>query len=166
MSTRIKITLADDMAARLDELAAAAGQPIARVAGQLVRDGLRNPAPAGHGGGSPPADELTSARAPWLEPYGGNREWRQFTWGSILALSGRYPDELKWLKDGWWTDESLVETLCAFTLWRQMLDDGGRDPREELEFQLNIVEFGRRLRQASGGVTKEWTPGAPPAEWS
>ena len=69
------------------------------------------------------------------------------------------------LKDGWWTDESLVETLCAFALWRQMLDDGGRDPREELDFQLNIVELGRRLMQVSGGVTKEWTPGAPPAEW-
>jgi CopG-like RHH_1 or ribbon-helix-helix domain, RHH_5 len=165
MSTRIKITLADDIAERLDELAAAAGQPLARVAGQLVRDGLSNPSSAAHGSRSTPGDELTIARAPWLEPYGGDREWRQFTWGSILALSGRYPEELKWLKDGWWTDDSLVETLCAFALWRQILDDRGRDPREELEFQLNIVEFGRRLRQASGGVTKEWTPGAPPAEW-
>ena len=49
-------------------------------------------------------------------------------WGSILALCGRYPDELKGLKQGWWTDESQVETLCALAHWRQMLDDGGRDP--------------------------------------
>jgi hypothetical protein len=89
MSTRIKITVANDMAARLEELAAAAGQPVARVAGQLVRDGLVNPAAATHGSGRPPADERTTARAAWLEPYGGDREWRQFTWGSILALSGR-----------------------------------------------------------------------------
>lgn len=46
-----------------------------------------------------------------------------------------------------------------------MLDDGGRDPRDELDFQLNIVEFGRRLKQAGGGVTKEWTPGVAPDEW-
>ena len=165
MSTRIKITLADDLAARLEELAAASGQPVARVAGEIVRDTLRNPATARHGSGSTPADELTIARAPWLEPYGGDREWRQFTWGSILALYGRYPQELKWLKHGWWTDDSQVETLCAFARWRQTLDDEGRDPREELDFQLNIIELGRRLREAGGGVTKEWTPGAPPDEW-
>jgi predicted transcriptional regulator len=40
MSSRIKITLSDDIGARLDELAAASGQPVARVAGQMVRDGL------------------------------------------------------------------------------------------------------------------------------
>ena len=40
MSSRIKITLPDDTAARLDEMAAASGEPVARVAGQMVRDGL------------------------------------------------------------------------------------------------------------------------------
>ena len=40
MSSRIKITLPDDAAARLDEMAAAAGEPLARVAGQMVRGGL------------------------------------------------------------------------------------------------------------------------------
>jgi hypothetical protein len=128
-----------------------------RLAGKL--------AAAARGNGSAPADELTITRAPWLEPYGGDREWRQFMWGSILALCGRYPDELKGLKQGWWTDESQVETLCALAHWRQMLDDGGRDPRDELDFQLNVVEFGRRLKQAGGGVTKEWTLGVAPDEW-
>jgi len=165
MSSRIKITLADDIAARLDELAAASRQPVARIAGQMVRDGLGTLAAVARGNGSAPAAELTITRAPWLEPYGGDREWRQFMWGSILALCGRYPDELKGLKQGWWTDESQVETLCALAHWRQMLDDGGRDPREELDFQLNVVEFGQRLKQAGGGVTKEWTPGAAPDEW-
>ncbi len=164
MSSRIKITLSDDIAARLDEMAAASGQPVARVAGQMVRDGLGKIAAAARDG-SAPADEPTIDRAPWLEPYGGDREWRRFMWGSILALCGRYPDELKGLKQGWWTDESQVETLCALAYWRQMLDDRGRDPREELDFQLNVVEFGRRLKQAGGGVTKEWKPGAAPDEW-
>lgn len=36
-----------------------------------------------------------------LEPYGGDREWRQLTWGAIIALYGRYPDHLKGLKIGW-----------------------------------------------------------------
>jgi hypothetical protein len=165
MSTRIKITLADDIVARLNELAEAAGQPLARVAGQIVRDGLKTPAAEARGHRSAPADEPTLTRAAWLEPYGGDREWRQYTWGSILALSGRYPDELNQLRHGWWTNESLVETLCAFAHWRQLLDDGGRDPREELDFQLNLIELGRRLTQLGGGVTTEWTPGAPPAGW-
>ena len=47
--------------------------------------------------------------------------------------------------------------LCAFAHWRQMLDDGGTDPRQELDFQFSLIEFGRRLKEAGGGVTKEWT---------
>jgi predicted transcriptional regulator len=53
MSSRIKITLSDDIAARLDELAPASGQPVARVAGQMLRDGL---------GSSPPQRAGTEAR--------------------------------------------------------------------------------------------------------
>jgi hypothetical protein len=86
-------------------------------------------------------------------------------WGAIVALYGRYPDELKGLQQGWWNDTSQVETLCALVVWRDSLDDAGGDPREELDFQLNVAEFGRRLSQQGGGVTKAWTPGAPPAEW-
>lgn len=67
MSSRIKITLSDGIAARLDDLAAASGQPVARVAGQMVRDGLGKLAAAARGNGSAPADELTITRAPWLE---------------------------------------------------------------------------------------------------
>ena len=68
MSTRIKITLADDIAARLNELAAAAGQPLARIAGRIVRDGLNNTAAGAPRNGSTPADEPTLTRAAWLEP--------------------------------------------------------------------------------------------------
>ncbi len=88
-------------------------------------------------------------------------------WGAIVALYGRYPDELKGLQQGWWEDTSQVETLCALVVWRETLDDhGSGDPREELDFQLNVAEFGRRLAQQGGGVTKAWTPGAPPDEWA
>ena len=165
MSSRIKITLPDEVAARLDEMAAASGEPVARLAGHMLRDGLARLSAAAHGNGSTPLDELAVARPAWLEPYGGDREWRQLTWGAIIALHTRYPDELKGLKVGWWDDEAKVETLCAFAHWRQRIDDAGRDPREELDFQFSLIEFGRRLSQEGGGVAREWKPGAAPDEW-
>jgi hypothetical protein len=185
MSSRLKITLPDEANTRLVEIAAERGEPVARVAAEMVRDGLANIIAAAVQNGTTPSqeaaklmaaarangttaedeDELPTARAPWLEPYGGDRTWRQLMWGSILALYGRYPDALKGLKIGWWKDEAQVETLCALTHWRQMLDDGATDPRQELDFQFSIVEYGRRLKEAGGGVAKEWTPGAAPDEW-
>lgn len=98
-------------------------------------------------------------------PYGGDRNWRQLTWGAIVALHGRYPVQLKGLNVGWWEDEATVEMLSAFAYWRQMLDDGATDPRQELDFQFSLVEFGRRLKEVGGGVAKEWKPGAAPDEW-
>jgi hypothetical protein len=38
-------------------------------------------------------------RAPWLEPYGGDKQWRREMWGEIVALHGRYPEQLQALKD-------------------------------------------------------------------
>jgi hypothetical protein len=47
--------------------------------------------------GSTPA--LTGARggerSPWLEPYGGDTQWRRQMWGAIVALHGRYPEQLQ-----------------------------------------------------------------------
>ena len=40
MSRRLKITLPDALATQLDELAANAGEPVARLAGQMVRQGI------------------------------------------------------------------------------------------------------------------------------
>ncbi len=163
MSSRIKITLPEQLAEQLDELAAAEGEPLARVTARLVRERLSQA--CGGGGEARVLSFENPARPPWLEPYGGDREWRRRMWGAIVALHGRYPDELRGLKQGWWKDTSQVETLCALVAWRDSLDDTGSDPREELDFQLNVAEFGRRLNQQGGGVTKEWTPGAPPDEW-
>ncbi|HEX5308248.1 MAG TPA: hypothetical protein VFW38_04135 [Solirubrobacteraceae bacterium] len=185
MSSRLKITLPDEANARLVEIAAERGEPVARVAAEMLRDGLANfiaaavqngttpsqemvkltTAARANGGTTEDEDELPTARAPWLEPYGGDRTWRQLMWGSILALYERYPNALKGLKVGWWNDEAHVEMLCALAHWRQMLDDGGTDPRQELDFQFSIIEYGRRLKEAGGGVTTEWKPGVAPDEW-
>ena len=82
-------------------------------------------------------EEESDKRPPWLEPYGGDAEWRSWMWGGIVALHGRYPTALAELKDGWWKSEAHVETLCALVVWRQWIDDAGRDPREELAFQVS-----------------------------
>jgi hypothetical protein len=175
MSRRLKITLPDVLATQLDELAANTGEPVARLAGQMVRQGI---AEAATGGRVPPPraqpapvvleapnEDEPEQRAPWLEPYGGDREWRSWMWGGIVALHGRYPTALADLKDGWWESEAHVETLCAMVVWRQWIDDACRDPREELAFQVNLSDYGHTLRQEGGGVTRAWKPGAPPDGW-
>lgn len=175
MSRRLKITLPETVAVQLDELVATTGEPAARLAGQMVRGGiadaaagghvraqLARPAPALH---NAPEDEEPNQRAPWLAPYGGDREWRSWMWGSIVALHGRYPTALAELKDGWWESEAHVETLCALVIWRQRIDDACRDPLKELAFQVNLSDYGHTLRQEGGGVTRAWRPGSPPDGW-
>lgn len=176
MSRRLKITLPDGLAAQLDELAANTGDPVASLAGQMVRQGIAEAAAGGQvraprARPAPVAPdssdgEESDQRAPWLEPYGGDREWRSWMWGGIVALHGRYPTVLAGLKNGWWESEAHVETLCAFVVWRQMIDDTCRDPREELTFQVSLADYGHTLRQEGGSVTDAWKPGAPPARWA
>jgi hypothetical protein len=101
MSRRLKITLPEAVATQLDELVANTGEPAARLAGQMVRQGIAEAASGEDV--RPPRVELASVlpdapengepnqRAPWLEPYGGDREWRSWMWGGIVALHGRYP---------------------------------------------------------------------------
>ena len=83
-----------------------------------------------------------------------------------VALHGRYPHHLENLKDKWWTNDAHTETLSALATWRAELDDTGQDPREELAFQNQLTDYANLLHQQGGGVTKEWKPGAPPAEWA
>jgi len=175
MSRRLKITLPDGLAAQLDELAAHTGEPVARLAGQMVREGIAEAAAGEHI--RPPRakpvpvvpdaleNEEPDQRAPWLEPYGGDREWRSWMWGGIVALHGRYPTALAGLKHGWWESEAHVETLCAIVVWRQLIEDTCRDPREELAFQVNLMDYGETLRHEGGSVTDAWKPGAPPDGW-
>jgi hypothetical protein len=169
MSHKLQIILPDPVALQLRELAAGADTPPSTLAAQIVRNGVALAAKDGKVRPLRPAPVLVggngSERAPWLEPYGGDDEWRQHMWGAIVALHGRYPIQLQSLQDGWWTDDSQTETLCALTVWRTELDDAGQDPREELAFQNQLADYSQTLQRQGGGVTKAWTPGPPPPEW-
>ncbi|HEX3509835.1 MAG TPA: hypothetical protein VHT27_01925 [Solirubrobacteraceae bacterium] len=87
-------------------------------------------------------------------------------WGAIVALHTRYRRQLEALGDGWWSDEALMEMLCAMATWRAEIDDAGDDPREEMAFHARLAELSQLLRQQGTGVANTWTPGAPPSEWS
>jgi hypothetical protein len=169
MSRKIQIVLPDPQADQLAELAASAGEPQSTLAGLLVRNGIAQAAQDGKVRPlkqAPIAVGRSGERARWLEPYGGDPDWRAEMWGAIVALHGRYPRALANLKDEWWTDEQHTETLCALATWRTEIDDTGTDPREELAFQTQLNDYAHTLRQEGGGVTKAWKPGAPPDGWS
>ncbi len=168
MTQRLQIVLPDLAAARLRELADAAGEPLATLAAQIVRNGITRALKEGKI--TAPAHPPTSAatvdrRPPWLEPYGGDEQWRREMWGSVVALHGRYPRHLEHLNDGWWQDEATAETLCALAVWRAEIDHDGRDPREELAFHHQLADIAHTLRQQGGGVERTWKPGAPPEDW-
>ncbi len=168
MSQRLQIVLPDPVATQLQELAASAGEPLATLAGQLVRNGVAL-ASQDHkitASAAPPRKAATiDGRPPWLEPYGGDPVWWQEMWGAIVALHGRYPRHLEHLKNGWWEDEATAETLCAIAVWRSEIDQHGRDPREELAFHDQLADIAHTLRQQGGGVESTWKPGAPPERW-
>ena len=170
MSHKIQVVLPDPLATQLAELAAAAGEPPSTLAGQFVRHGVAQAAKDGKVRPLRQAPVLVAGkngeRARWLEPYGGDPGWRAEMWGQIVALHGRYPRALGALKDGWWTDETHTETLCALATWRAEIDEAGEDPREELAFQAQLADYARALRGEGGGVTKAWSPGAPPTQWA
>ena len=171
MSRKLQIVLPDPVATQLEELAAGTGEPPSRLAGQMVRDAVAQA--AGNGQVRPLKGPRVlrgstgTGRAPWLQPYGGDGQWRQEMWGLIVALHGRYPYALEALQEGWWEHHSHVETLCALAVWRLELDDGGEDPREELFFQTQLADYSVVLRgEGGGGVTNAWVPGAPPMGWA
>jgi hypothetical protein len=171
MSQKIQVVLPDPVATQLQELAAAAGEPPSTLAGQLVRHGVAQAAKDGKVRPLRQAPVIVGAantgeRARWLEPWGGDADWRAEMWGQIVALHGRYPRTLAHLKDEWWTEDQHTETLCALAVWRSELDDAGVDPREELAFHAQLADYAQTLRQEGGGVTKAWKPGAPPDEWT
>ena len=121
MSKRLQIVLPDPVAAQLHELGDAAGEPVATLAARIVRDGVARAVKDGKitvPAAPPTTAATTDRRPPWLEPYGGDEQWRRETWGAIVALHGRYPRQLEQLKDGWWNDEATTETLAAFAAWR------------------------------------------------
>jgi len=168
VSRKLQIVLPDPLARELQELAAGAGEPLATAARRVLRDGLAAAAKGGEVRASrlrPIERSRRSDRPRWLEPHGGDSEWRRETWGAVVALHARYPRHLQGLQTGWWTDESQAETLCALAVWRAEIDDAGQDPREELAFQHQLADHAHTLRQQGGGVERTWHPGAPPEDW-
>lgn len=87
-------------------------------------------------------------------------------WGLIVALYGRYPRQLVYLKDEWWEHPAHVEMLCALVVWREWIDWSGQDPREELAFHIQLSDYARTLHQEPGGITSAWEPGPPPPKWT
>src|SRR5438270_7560164 len=133
MSRPMKIVLPDPVATQLAELAANADEAPATLAARMVRNGVALAARDGTVRPSKPLHTVVRrtnrGRAPWLEPCGGDPEWRSQIWGAIVAIHGRYPRALSVLKDEWWTDESHTETLCALAVWPGVFDDFGQAPR-------------------------------------
>lgn len=170
MSQRLQVVLPDPVAAQLREFAQSSDQPPATIAGQMVRNELALAANDGKVRASRSArgavGDKRGGRARWLEPYGGSPAWRAEMWGAIVALRGRYARMLSHLKDGWWSDESHTETLCALVIWRAEIDNSGEDPREELAFQTQLADYARALKVEGGGVERAWQPGGPPNDWA
>jgi hypothetical protein len=112
MSQRLKITLSDAVMAELKRRAERAGEPVARIAAQMLCQAAEHNPNAGRAAAAAtPAviedDDLDVDRhAPWIEPVMGDPAWRRRMWGSIVALHGRYPHAFAHLKDGWWEDSS------------------------------------------------------------
>jgi hypothetical protein len=168
MSQRVQVVLPDPAAEQLRELAAGTDTPPSTLASQMLRNELALAASDGKVRPLRAAPAIVGSageRPPWLEPYGGDSDWRRQMWGAVVALHGRYPEELEPLKDRWWTRSSQTETLCALAVWRDELDNGAPDPREELAFQNQLVDFSDLLRRQGGGVSKAWKPGGLPPEW-
>jgi hypothetical protein len=167
MSRRLKITLPESICAQLDDMAASAGEPVARVAAQIVR----NRVAFGWAVEGPPAPapnvrpKTLRSRPSWLKPSENDRTWRDSMWTAIVALYKRYPSVLEDLGDQWWENESRVETLCALVTWRHRIDEAGRDPQEELVFQTYLVKCGEMFHQDIPGGWRPWKPDGSPERW-
>ncbi|MGO9320952.1 MAG: hypothetical protein ACLQBY_09155 [Solirubrobacteraceae bacterium] len=167
--SRVAITLDEHALAELGRRAQAAGEPVARTAARLVRDGLLStqaqaasePSPAAR-----PAEGQGAGLPGWLEPPDKREKWRRELWATVCALAERYPVVFSKLVADWWKDRALVEVLGALSAWRSQLDAGQTaDPRAELLFHDRLELLERRLTQAGDPTAARFAGGPPPAEW-
>jgi hypothetical protein len=95
MSRAVKIVLPDPVATQLADLAASADQAPATLSAHMVRNAVALAAKDGKVRPLKPTHVVVGGggreRPSWLEPYGGDPEWRSQMWGAIVALHGRYP---------------------------------------------------------------------------
>ncbi len=144
MSQRLQIVLPDPVASPAPGAGRrSAGEPIATLAAQILRNGValaaedrqghersqHPPKPCREDGPTAPDGLSPTAATPHGDRRYGARSWR---------CTAATPGHLEHLKDGWWTDEAQTETLCALATWRAEIDDHGRDPREELAFHQQL----------------------------
>jgi hypothetical protein len=169
--SRVAITLDEHALAELGRRAQAAGEPVARTAARMVRDGLLS-TQAQNAGYPPPAAarkpaEASGAGSPgWIEPPGERKRWRRELWAAVWALAERYPPLFSKLVADWYTDRALTETLGALSAWRSELDTGQNpDPRAELLFHDRLELLERQLTQAGDPTAARFAGGPPPAEW-
>lgn len=139
---RVAVSLSVAERDELQQLAHAAGEPIATVAGRLVRAGL-----ADHGA------QLDIPPARRAGPPRGRRGKRpapaaDAPAGTLDALRARYPRELRHLPADLDSDAYLAEQTAAFITWRSRLDAAGTDadPREALAFGYELDSFAARLQ--------------------
>lgn len=164
----MQIVLPEPAAEELARLAAAAGRAPATLAAELVREAIARAAEQGAPRRAPRTRVLAGRddpKPPWLPPAPASRAWRARMWGSIVTLRMRYPDALGRLHEGWWENEAQLETICALAVWREQIDAGCSDPREELAFQAQLLDYGAHLHRQPGG-RPTWQPGAPPLDWA
>ena len=167
--SRVAITLDEHALAELGRRAQAAGEPAARTAARLVRDGLLSTQAQGVGEQTVPGDSDggRSGVPGWLEPSSERERWRRELWAAVCALAERYPRVLSKLVADWWTDRALVEVLGALSVWRSQLDAGdSADPRAELLFHDRLELLERQLTQAGDPTAARFTDGPPPSEWA
>ena len=127
--SRVAITLDEHALAELGRRAQANGEPVARTAARLVRDGLLSTQAQAGGEPAPatatrPAEGQDAGLPGWLEPPDKREVWRRELWAAVCALAERYPGVFSKLVADWWTDRALIEVLGALSAWRSQLDAG------------------------------------------
>lgn len=169
--SRVAITLDEHALAELSRRAQAAGEPVARAAARLIRDGLLSTQTqaqeAGEPAIAPPTTGDRGAGLPgWLEPPDEREVWRRELWAAVCALAERYPSVFSKLVADWWADRALVEILGALSAWRSQLDAGEHpDPRAEMLFHDRLELLERQLTQGSDPTAARFSGGSPPSEW-
>jgi len=169
--SRVAITLDEHALAQLGRRAQAAGEPVARAAARLVRDGLLSTQAHADGEPSPstptrPVDGQGMGLPGWLEPRDKREVWRRELWAAVCALAERYPVVFSKLVADWWTDRALVEVLGALSAWRSQLDAGqNADPRAELLFHDRLELLERQLTHTRDPTAARFAGGPPPSEW-
>jgi len=83
-------------------------------------------------------------------------------WGAIVALRGRYPEQLEALKDKWWTNESTVrDTRRTRRYGEQNSTKRAKTPATSSRSKTQLNDYAHLLSQKGGGVTKAWKPARP-----